>query len=99
MIDTNEILVHSTTELARILENGEPTFTGEQVRDRSHQVEEEGRQRSEDLREMDVRMEALYKTLQLLVRRRAHAARQVGALRDTKVRLSDLQKIAFARLR
>jgi len=91
----NGVKVHRTTELGRILEHGEPTFTGFQILERYRQVEEEGQQRSDDLKEMDVRMETLYKHLQLLTRRRAFAARQVGALRDSKAKLKDLRKIAF----
>jgi len=89
------IQVHRTTELGRILEHGEPTFTGTQILERYKQVDEEGEQRSEDLREMDEEMEALYRQLRLLVRTRAFAARQVGSLRDAKAKLRDLKKIAF----
>ncbi|KAE9403290.1 hypothetical protein BT96DRAFT_936476 [Gymnopus androsaceus JB14] len=89
------IQVHRTTELGRILEHGEPTFTGTQILERYKQVDEEGEQRSEDLREMDEEMEALYRQLRLLVRTRAFAARQVGSLCDAKAKLRDLKKIAF----
>ncbi|KAE9387706.1 hypothetical protein BT96DRAFT_948167 [Gymnopus androsaceus JB14] len=93
--DWAHIQLHKTTKLTRIMEHGEPTFTGYQILERYNQVEEEGAERSKDVREMDARMETLYKHLQLLARRCAFAARQVGALHDAKANLQDLKKIAY----
>lgn len=77
---------------------GDPTFTGPQIQERLRAVNDQGRQRAADVRDYDDELERLYKGLQLVLRRRVSAAREVGDLRDQKAMLVDLQSIAITRL-
>lgn len=65
---------------------------------RLQELNEDGAERGGDIGEYDEELEMLYKNMQIVLRRRAHAAQQIGYLRDTKWQLEDLRKIAYARL-
>lgn len=91
-------IVHRTTELGKIMNAGDPTFTGPQVLERLKAVNDQGHQRGVDVCDYDEELENLYKRLQIALRRRVYAAREVGDLRDQKAILVDLHSIAITRL-
>lgn len=90
--------MHRTTELGRILDAGDPTFTVPQILLRLQELDEYGAERGKDIEVYDDELEMLFKNMQIVLRRRCNAAREVGALRDTKVSLQQLRRIAYARL-